>query len=164
MQEELFVFVCPRKRIMNITIREARLEDITQIQVVRNSVKENTLSDPGLVTDRDCEEFLFERGKGWVCEADQQIVGFSIVDLKENNVWALFLHPDFEDKGIGRKLHNIMIDWYFGQKKDTIWLGTAPGTRAETFYRKSGWTEVGSHGKGEVKFEMTFKDWGKTSQ
>lgn len=110
---------------MNITIREARLEDITQIQVVRNSVKENTLSDPGLVTDRDCEEFLFERGKGWVCEADQQIVGFSIVDLKENNVWALFLHPDFEDKGIGRKLHNIMIDWYFEQKKDTIWLGTA---------------------------------------
>ncbi|PWN66711.1 GNAT family N-acetyltransferase [Chryseobacterium oncorhynchi] len=144
-----------------MTIREAKLEDIPQIQVVRNSVKENTLSDPGLVTDRDCEEFLFERGKGWVCEADQRIVGFSIVDLKENNVWALFLHPDFENKGIGRKLHNIMIDWYFEQKKDTIWLGTSPGTKAETFYRKSGWTEIGSHGKGEVKFEMTFKDWGE---
>lgn len=144
---------------MNITIREAKLEDIPQIQVVRNSVNENTLSDPGLVTDRDCEEFLFERGKGWVCEVDHQIVGFSIIDLKENNVWALFLHPDFENKGIGRKLHNIMIDWYFEQKKDSIWLGTSPGTRAETFYRKSGWKEVGNHGKGEIKFEMTFKDW-----
>ncbi|MFP3833738.1 GNAT family N-acetyltransferase [Chryseobacterium sp. SIMBA_028] len=144
---------------MNITIREARLEDIPQIQVIRNSVKENTLSDPGLVTDRDCEEFLFERGKGWVSEADEQIVGFSIVDLKENNVWALFLHPDFENKGIGRRLHNMMMDWYFEQKKDNIWLGTSPGTRAEVFYRKSGWTEIGSHGKGEIKFEMTFKDW-----
>jgi ribosomal protein S18 acetylase RimI-like enzyme len=83
-------------------IREARIEDIPQIQIVRNSVKENTLSDPNLVTDKDCEEFLFERGKGWVCEVDNQIVGFSIVDIKENNIWALFLHPDFEQKGIGR--------------------------------------------------------------
>ncbi|MGU3374981.1 GNAT family N-acetyltransferase [Chryseobacterium sp. M5A1_1a] len=147
---------------MNIIFREARLEDIPQIQVVRNSVKENTLSDPNLVTDRDCEEFLFERGKGWVCEVDQKIVGFSIVDLKENNIWALFLHPDFENKGIGRKLHNIMLDWYFEQKKDNVWLGTSPGTRAEEFYRKSGWKEIGNHGKGEIKFEMTFKDWKKT--
>ncbi|AZA80122.1 N-acetyltransferase [Chryseobacterium sp. G0186] len=142
-----------------MTIREARPEDISQIQIVRNSVKENTLSDPSLVTDRDCEEFLFERGKGWVCEADQILVGFSIVDLKENNIWALFLHPDFENKGIGSKLHDIMLDWYFEQKKDNVWLGTSPGTRAETFYRKSGWREVGNHGKGEIKFEMTYNNW-----
>lgn len=144
---------------MNITIREAGPEDVSQIQGVRNSVKENTLSDPSLVTDRDCEEFLSERGKGWVCEVNQTIVGFSIVDLKENNIWALFLHPDFENKGIGRKLHDIMLDWYFEQKTDTLWLGTSPGTRAETFYRKSGWREMGSHGKGEIKFEMTYNNW-----
>jgi hypothetical protein len=84
---------------MNIIIREAQPEDIPQIQIVRNSVKENTLSDPGLVTDKDCEEFLFERGKGWVGETENQIVGFSIIDLKENNIWALFVHPDFENKG-----------------------------------------------------------------
>ncbi|WP_237390831.1 GNAT family N-acetyltransferase [Chryseobacterium sp. KMC2] len=144
---------------MNMIIREAILEDIPQIQTVRNSVKENTLSDPGLVTDRDCEEFLFERGKGWVAEENGRITGFSIVDLKEHNIWALFVHPDFENKGIGRKLHDIMLDWYFTQKKDAVWLGTSPDTRAETFYRKSGWKEVGIHGKGEVKFEMSFQNW-----
>lgn len=37
-------------------IREANVKDIKQIQVVRNSVKENALSDPNLVTDADCEE------------------------------------------------------------------------------------------------------------
>ncbi|MCE3074339.1 GNAT family N-acetyltransferase [Chryseobacterium gwangjuense] len=140
-------------------IREARIEDIPQIQIVRNSVKENTLSDPGLVTDKDCEEFLFERGKGWVCEIDHQIVGFSIVDMKENNIWALFLHPDSEKKGIGRKLHDVMLNWYFEQTKENVWLGTLPHTRAEEFYRKSGWKEVGSHGKGEIKFEMTYNGW-----
>ena len=140
-------------------IREAKIEDIKQIQVVRNSVKENILSNPNLVTDKDCEEFLFERGKGWVCEIDNEIVGFSIVDLKENNIWALFLDPNFEKKGIGRKLHNIMLDWYFTQTKETVWLGTAFNTRAESFYRKSGWKEIGLHGNKEIKFEMTFENW-----
>lgn len=140
-------------------IREAQIDDIKQIQVVRNAVKENPLSDPALVTDEDCREFMFERGKGWVCEINNEIVGFSIADLKDNNIWALFLNPEFEKRGIGRKLHDVMLDWYFDQTSDTVWLGTAPGTRAEAFYRKAGWKEIGMHGKGEVKFEMTVKEW-----
>jgi len=144
---------------MDILIREARPEDIPQMQVVRNAVKENTLSDPSLVSDADCEEFLFERGKGWVSEVESRIVGFSIADLRENNIWALFIHPDFENLGIGRKLHDIMLNWYFGQTKEKVWLGTSPNTRAETFYRKSGWEETGTHGKGEIKFEMTYNNW-----
>ena len=141
--------------------REATLEDIDQIQVVRNSVKENTLSDPGLVTHKDCEEFMFERGKGWVCEIDQKIVGFAIADLKENNIWALFLDPDFEKQGIGQKLHQLMMDWYFSQTDEKVWLGTAFNTRAEQFYRKAGWTEAGTHGTKEIKFEMTKENWSK---
>ena len=138
--------------------REAHSNDISQIQIVRNAVTENTLSNPNLVTDDDCREFLFERGKGWVCEIDKQIVGFSIVDLKENNIWALFVNPNHDKKGIGKRLHQLMLDWYFSQTKATVWLGTAPGTRAEIFYTKQGWSTVGMHGK-ETKFEMTFEDW-----
>lgn len=141
--------------------RVADVLDIKQIQVVRNSVKENTLSDPNLVSDRDCEEFLMERGKGWVCEIDQQIVGFAIVDLKEDNVWALFIDPQFEKRGIGKKLHQLMLDWYFSQQRERIWLGTSPGTRAEQFYRTLGWQEIGMHGKGEIKFELSKENWKK---
>ncbi len=140
-------------------IREAVIDDITQIQAVRNSVHENTLSDPNLVTDGDCEEFLTRRGKGWVCEIDDNIVGFAIADLKENNIWALFLKPEFENRGFGRLLHDSMLAWYFNQTKDNVWLGTSPNTRAETFYRKAGWSEIGVHGRGEIKFEMTFEKW-----
>ena len=143
-------------------IREATIDDIPQMQLVRNSVMENTLSDPGLVTDEDCEAFITRRGKGWVCEIDNQIVGFAIADLKENNIWALFLHPNFEKKGIGRILHQTMLDWYFTQTDKTVWLGTAFNTRAEQFYRKVGWTEVGMNGTKELKFEMTCNDWLKS--
>jgi hypothetical protein len=38
--------------------REAEINDIPQIQVVRHAVKENVLSNPALVTDDDCREFL----------------------------------------------------------------------------------------------------------
>ena len=142
-------------------IREAKIDDIVQIQAVRNSVKENTLSNPDLVTNEDCEEFITNRGKGWVCEIDQEIVGFSIADLKENNIWALFLRPEFEKRGIGKQLHDIMLDWYFEKTKTNVWLGTSPNTRAEKFYRRAGWTEIGVHGKGEIKFEMTYSNWTK---
>jgi hypothetical protein len=33
--------------------REATIKDIPQIQIVRTSVKENELSDPALVSDKD---------------------------------------------------------------------------------------------------------------
>jgi len=144
--------------------REARIDDIKQIQVVRKSVRENTLSDPDLVTDEDCLEFMTVRGKGWVCEIDNRIVGFAIADLKDNNIWALFLDPEFEKKGIGRQLHKVMLDWYFTETKEKVWLGTAFNTRAERFYRKAGWTEVGLHGTKEIKFEMSYATWKQLSR
>ena len=116
------------------------------------------MSNPNVIKDEDYNEFLLERGKGWVCEIDNKIVGFSIVDLKENNIWALFVHPNHDKKGIGKQLHKLMLDWYFSQTKEIVWLGTAPDTRAEVFYKKQGWLNVGMHGK-EIKFEMTYKAW-----
>lgn len=139
--------------------REAGMEDISQIQIVRHAVKENILSDPSLVTDQDCLDYLTVRGKGWVCEIDNQIVGFAIADLQDNNIWALFLKPEFEKRGIGRQLHDMMLDWYFSQKTDTVWLSTTPGTRADQFYRKSGWTETGKYGTDQIRFEMSYEKW-----
>lgn len=141
--------------------REAILEDIPQIQAVRHSVKENVLSNPALVTDKDCEDYLFSRGKGWVCEVNAVIVGFSIADLADNNIWALFVDPAYEKKGIGRKLHDMMLHWYFSNDKENVWLSTAPRSRAEGFYRRAGWRETGVTKSGEVKFEMSRSDWQK---
>ena len=139
--------------------REATTKDIRQIQEVRHSVKENVLSDPSLVTDEDCADYLSRRGKGWVCEVDKRIVAFAIADLQDHNIWALFIRPEWEKQGIGRRLHHLMMDWYFSQTTETVWLSTAPGSRAEGFYRKLGWKDVGFYGKGEIKFEMTNAEW-----
>ena len=141
--------------------REASTTDIPQMNIVRWAVKENRLSNPALVTEKDYREFLTQRGKGWVCEIDKTIAGFAIADLKENNIWALFVDPAHEKKGIGKKLHDMMLDWYFGQTQKTVWLGTSPDTRAEQFYRMQGWNETGKHPNGEVLFEYSYLQWKK---
>ena len=139
--------------------REAVAADIPQIQVVRHAVKENRLSNPALVTDADCEHYLTIRGKGWVCEVNGAITGFAIADLQAHNIWALFVHPGYEGMGIGRQLHQLMLNWYFAQTQQTVWLGTEPNTRAEQFYTRKGWAAAGTVNKGEVKFEMTYENW-----
>jgi hypothetical protein len=59
---------CTKKlNVQKMIIREAVNTDTIQIQVVRNGFKENRLSNPKLLTDLDCEEFMLLRGKGWVC-------------------------------------------------------------------------------------------------
>ena len=139
--------------------REAKLSDINEITSVRFSVRENVLNTPGLVTADDYKKYLTVDGKGWVCETAEAIAGFAVIGLVQHHIWALFVRPEQEHKGIGKKLHNIMLDWYFSQTKEKVWLATAPDTRAEMFYTKSGWSAVGMVNKGEVKFEMTFDDW-----
>lgn len=139
--------------------REATVNDIGNISSVRMSVKENVLNNPSLITQDDYVNYLTKDGKGWVCEVEDRIVGFSIVGLTQHNVWALFVHPEFEGKGIGRLLHDMMINWYFNQTNETIWLGTEQNTKAESFYKHCGWTPVGLHATNEIKFEMTFEAW-----
>jgi hypothetical protein len=61
-----------------MTLRTTTPEDIPQIQVIRNSLKENMLSNPQLITDEDCRVYITTRGRGWVCEVADQIVGFAV--------------------------------------------------------------------------------------
>ncbi len=143
----------------SIHYRQAIASDIPQIQFVRHAVKENTLSDPLLVPNNYVDDYINNRGRGWVAEMEGRILGFSIVSVKDTNVWALFLLPEDEGKGIGQKLHELMLDWYFSQTDRDIWLSTSPGTRAASFYRRAGWRETGTYGKGEIKFEMTKAEW-----
>ena len=140
-------------------IREATLSDIPAMHRIRMAVKENILNNPELVKENDYEEYLTKRGKGWVFANKATITGFAIVDLAENNIWALFIDPVHEQKGYGRQLHEIMMNWYFDQTNVTAWLSTARGTRAESFYRKAGWKETGITKSGEIKFEMSLAMW-----
>lgn len=141
-----------------MNIRQANRDDIKELFSVRMSVKENVLNNTALVTDAICEDYLVNRGKGWLCEESGSVTGFAIADLLDNSIWALFVRPEHEGKGIGRKLHDTMMDWYFSKTNKTAWLTTAPNTRAEKFYTQMGWQNKGIENK-EMKFEMAADNW-----
>lgn len=140
-------------------IREAQLADIPGMHKVRVAVMENRLPDPTMITMDEYKDYITNRGKGWVSEIHDTIAGFAIVSLQDHNVWALFVMPGYEKKGMGRMLHDRMMDWYFSKTDEKIWLGTAPQTRAEGFYKKAGWQPVGTRPNGEIAFEMTKNEW-----
>jgi GNAT superfamily N-acetyltransferase len=134
--------------------RKATIADIPGMSRVRMAVKENVLSNPDRVAAEDYREMLEDKGAGWVCEIHETIVGFAIVDFSDLNIWALFVDPNHDKKGIGRKLHDLMLNYSFELGVDKLWLSTGPGTRAETFYRKAGWEQTGITQSGEIRFEM----------
>lgn len=140
-------------------IRVAVTSDIEKLHRIRMAVKENVLNNPSLVTTDDYINYLTDSGKGWVCEIDEMITGFAIIDSIRNHIWALFVDPAYEGIGIGKRLQAVMLGWHFGQRMNSLWLTTSPGTRAEKFYRNTGWVETGRDHNGEIIFEMKESDW-----
>ena len=139
-------------------IRQATLSDVPSMNHLRLQVRENILSDPGLVTEAMTSEAISETGRGWVFEEGGDILGFSIALDEDPTIWALFVLPGHEGRGIGHALLDAAVNWLWSRGAESIWLGTDPGTRAERFYRDRGWREVGHHKNGEIRFQMNRND------
>ena len=69
-------------------------------------------------------------------------------------IWALFLLPEWEGRGLGRVLLEQAVEWLWREGCERIWLTTEAGSRAEGFYARLGWAPVGVTDKGEVRFEL----------
>jgi len=134
-------------------LRQAEARDISALQRVRASVRENRLVST-VITDDDVRRAIEETGRGWVVEADGEVVAFAIGNATDGNVWALFVHPDHERRGHGRRLHDAMVAWLWSRGLERLWLTTQPGTRAEKFYAAAGWVRTGLASRGEVRFEL----------
>jgi len=139
-------------------IRVALEADIPEMHRIRLSVRENRLSDPQLIQPDDYRPMLTERGRGWVAELKGGLAGFAVADRTRANVWALFVDPVHEGRGLGRALHDTMLDWLFSCGVEKAWLGTEPGTRAERLYQASGWRYVDTK-RGEAIYELSAHDW-----
>ena len=137
--------------MMNL-LRQAHAGDVAAMHRVRLAVRENPLPS-GRVREADYLPYLESHGRGWVVEADGAVVAFAVGDARDGNIWALFVAPGHEGRGYGRRLHDVMVDWLAAQGCPTLWLGTAPGTRAERFYEAAGWRRCGPTPSGELRFE-----------
>jgi len=133
-------------------IRRARPDDHARVTEIRNSVTENVLGDPSRVTIEHYK--WFEQNPGvWLWEEDGRILGFSAADTRDGSIWALFIDPAHEGRGIGRALFAKALDSLREAGHRTGSLTTQPGSRADRFYQKAGWKVMGTTDRGERIFE-----------
>ena len=135
-------------------LRQASRTDIAAIHEVRMSVHENQLTR-SVITERDYIDHLETLGRGWVIEIGDRIVAVVVGNACNGNIWGLFVRPEFERRGFGKRLLDTAVDWLWSQGLTQLWLTTAPGTRAQGFYEAAGWTPVAVTDHGEIRFELS---------
>jgi GNAT superfamily N-acetyltransferase len=121
---------------------------------IRSEVTENVLSDPSKVTPQLVTEYLESRGRGWVCEEGGRVLGFVVADRSTATIWALFLRPEAEGRGIGTALLGLAVAWLFSLGNGSVSLRTETGTRADRFYAARGWERGAIDDQGEVGFVL----------
>ena len=145
--------------VADAVLRQANCSDIRGIQRVRHAVKENRLTSRA-ISDDEVAHAIEVSGRGWVVEVDRTVVGFAIGNAEDGNIWALFVDPEHEGRGHGRRLHDAMVAWLWSRGLRKLWLSTEPGTRAQRFYSRAGWTDCGLLPSGELRFELQRRDEG----
>jgi len=134
-------------------LREANRGDVAAMHRVRVAVRENRLTT-SVVTEEHYFPAIEATGRGWVVEVNGAVAAFAVGNGQTGNIWALFVHPEHERCGYGRRLHDIMVSWLFSRGLRKLWLTTTPNTRAEHFYVAAGWQFKRTLPSGESMFEL----------
>ncbi|KPH78984.1 MULTISPECIES: GNAT family N-acetyltransferase [Bosea] len=136
---------------MSFRIRKATATDQPRIHAIRMGVSENVLSDPSKVTDEEVAWYR-EQAIFLVAEVDGAVAGFTCANHQTGLVWALFIDKAHEGRGLGRALLDAALDRLSAAGHAQAWLTTGAGTRAERFYLRHGWQDMGHSLDGNVVF------------
>lgn len=134
-------------------LREAQWRDIAGMERVRRA----NIKDPHAITrvSRNAYRLLLEmNGCGWVIESNGEIVAFAICNRKNANIWALYVDPSHQRKGLGRCLLRKAVDWLWSEGLSLLWLMTEAGGQANDFYECEGWVKTGVCGDGQTIYEL----------
>jgi len=77
-----------------------------------------------------------------------------MADADIGTLFALFVRPEHEGRGIGRALLAAAERWLFDSGRAEIWLltGAAPALRAHRLYTRAGWRLDGPAEDGQVRY------------
>lgn len=138
----------------NLHCRRATIADIPSMSEIRLAVKENVLSNPARVTHQMYLDYLELLGRGWVCERNGVLIGFSYAAKEDSSIWALFVRPEYEALGAGQALLALATEWLFSLGNATVTLGTSANTRADRFYQRQGWSRGEMRDAVEVNYTL----------
>lgn len=137
-------------------IRPAEVSDVGDMFRIRSAADENTMTPQELaaagVTPGAIALAVQSDPCAWVATAGGATVGFAMVDLHSACLFALFVLPPYQGKGIGTRLVRACEDALFSRHA-TAWLETSADSRAARLYRRLGWGADADVGGGDVRLE-----------
>jgi len=126
------------------------VEDVAATFSVRTSTVENAITMERLesdyaITPQSLADAMGDDVKGWVCTDCGRIVGFAMGNHTTAEVLVVAVRPEYEGRGIGKKVLALVRDWLFSAGHKEIWLLATPDPRlrAYEFYRLHGWRGTG---------------------
>ena len=136
--------------------------DVAACIKVRASTTQNPFSIEALseagITDASVARMLETTHRGWVAESDNEIIGFAMGDCSNCEFWVVAVLPDFEGRGVGKELTELVQKSLFTSGCSELWLWTSPekSTRAFHLYTNLGWEDHGIT-KGERILKLRAK-------
>ena len=141
-----------------MTIRPATTDDAPAMMEIRLAVRENVITPARLeelgINEQSIASMIGTTHLAHCAEEDGVFAGFVMAEMSTASIWALFIHPDFEGRGLGRQLleRSLAELWEAGHRRSI--LSTEPDTRAYHFYIRLGWRRVGTNPIGEAELEV----------
>jgi len=145
---------------MGTRIRLATLDDIETLFTLRTAVVQNHLSREQMaelgITAQLLADSIREAPCVWIAEVHGTPAGFSMVDLAEGEVFAMFVLPSHEGQGLGRRLMAVAEAALF-ERHETLFLVTdgRDEIRANGFYQRLGWSVVATVEGDDVRYQKS---------
>ncbi|KAF1055404.1 MAG: hypothetical protein GAK43_00197 [Stenotrophomonas maltophilia] len=135
---------------MTIRTRPARPEDSAACIDLRGRTRENAfsaaqLAELGITVDSWAEGIAAGDFLGRIAEDDGTVVGYGFADRDSGEVLVLALLPDYEGRGIGRRLLDEVVGLARAAGRPRLFLACSadPRSRSYGFYRHLGWRPTG---------------------
>jgi len=149
---------------MTIAYRSAAPDDTPACLVLRGMTRENAFSVEQLaalgITLESWRAGIADGSlPGHVATEDGRIVGYCFGERETGEIAVLALLPGYEEKGIGRRLLNLVVAEFKGFDFARLFLSCSadPASRSHGFYRHLGWRSTGSFDdRGDEILEYRF--------
>lgn len=145
--------------LSSVKICPATSRDVGDMMRIRVAVKENALSEERLaalgITEASLVRMLGSDHGGWCAEVEGEVVAFAMVNHTQGTIFALFVHPDFEGRGVGSALLEAAVAHLAAAGHQRLTLTTGEETRAFRFYLARGWKPTGAHLRDDAELELT---------